>query len=49
MSAGGLRGQGWSRGSTLPVHAVWPSDVRTPARVRRFVELLAGRLRKEIV
>lgn len=33
----------------VPVHAVWPSDVRTPARVRRFVELLAARLRKEIV
>lgn len=33
----------------VPVHAVWPSDGRTPARVRRFVELLAGRLRKEIV
>jgi DNA-binding transcriptional LysR family regulator len=33
----------------VPVHAVWPSDVRPLARVRRFVELLAGRLRKEIV
>lgn len=33
----------------VPVHAVWPSDVRTPARVRRFVEVLAARLRKEIV
>ncbi|APR80389.1 Transcriptional regulator, LysR family protein [Minicystis rosea] len=33
----------------VPVHAVWPSEARTPTRVRRFVELLAGRLRKEIV
>jgi DNA-binding transcriptional LysR family regulator len=33
----------------VPVHAVWPADVRTLARLRRFVELLAARLRKEIV
>jgi DNA-binding transcriptional LysR family regulator len=32
-----------------PVHAVLPSNERTPARVRRFVDLLAQRLKKEIV
>ncbi len=31
----------------IPVHAVWPSGGRTPARVRRFVDLLAQRLKKE--
>jgi DNA-binding transcriptional LysR family regulator len=33
----------------IPVHAVLPSDARTPARVRRFVELLAQRLKKELL
>jgi DNA-binding transcriptional LysR family regulator len=33
----------------IPVHAVWPASTRTPARVRRFVDLLAQRLKKEIV
>jgi DNA-binding transcriptional LysR family regulator len=32
-----------------PVHAVMPSDAQTPARVRRFVELLAQRLKKELL
>jgi len=30
-----------------PAHAVWPSGARTPSRVRRFVDLLAQRLKKE--
>ena len=30
----------------IPVHAVWPSEGRTPARVRRFIDLLAQRLKK---
>ena len=33
----------------IPVHAVWPSSSRTPARVRRFVDLLAQRLKKEVI
>ena len=33
----------------IPVHAVWPSGSRTPSRVRRFVELLARRLKKDVV
>ncbi len=33
----------------IPAHAVWPSGTRTPSRVRRFVELLAQRLKKEVV
>lgn len=33
----------------IPVHAVLPSDGRTPTRVRRFVEFLAQRLKKEMV
>jgi DNA-binding transcriptional LysR family regulator len=32
-----------------PVHAILPSAARTPARVRRFVDLLAQRLRKEVL
>jgi DNA-binding transcriptional LysR family regulator len=35
--------------SPVPVHAVLPSGAQTPARVRRFVELLAERLKKEIL
>lgn len=31
-----------------PVHAVWPAATRTPTRVRRFVDLLAQRLKKEV-
>jgi DNA-binding transcriptional LysR family regulator len=37
---------------TLPpisAHAVWPSGSRTPPRVRRFLDLLARRLKREIV
>ena len=30
-------------------HAVWPSGSRTPSRVRRFVDLLAHRLKKEVI
>ncbi len=30
-------------------HAVWPSGTRTPSRVRRFVNLLVRRLKKEVV
>jgi DNA-binding transcriptional LysR family regulator len=30
-------------------HAVWPSGSRTPSRVRRFVDHLARRLKKEVV
>jgi DNA-binding transcriptional LysR family regulator len=33
----------------IPAHAVWPSGSRTPSRVRRFVDLLARRLKKEVV
>lgn len=32
----------------IPVHAVWPATTRTPTRVRRFVNLLAQRLKKEV-
>jgi DNA-binding transcriptional LysR family regulator len=32
-----------------PAHAVWPSGSRTPSRVRRFVDFLAQRLKKEII
>ena len=32
----------------LPVHALWPAAPRVPARVKRFVDLLAERLKKEI-
>jgi DNA-binding transcriptional LysR family regulator len=31
----------------VPVHAVWPAAPRTPARVRRFVDLLGARLKNE--
>jgi DNA-binding transcriptional LysR family regulator len=30
-------------------HAVWPSGSRTPSRVRRFVDLLVRRFKKEVV
>jgi DNA-binding transcriptional LysR family regulator len=30
-------------------HAVWPSGTRTPSRVRRFVDLLVRRLKKEVI
>src|SRR5450432_3464120 len=30
-------------------HAVWPSSARTPSRVRRFVDLLVQRLKKEVI
>ncbi len=33
----------------IPAHAAWPSAARTPSRVRRFVDLLAQRLKKEII
>src|SRR5580704_10857503 len=33
----------------IPAHAVWPSGSRTTSRVRRFVDLLAERLRKEVI
>jgi DNA-binding transcriptional LysR family regulator len=33
----------------IPAHAVWPSGSRTPSRVRRFVDLLAQRLKKEVI
>jgi DNA-binding transcriptional LysR family regulator len=33
----------------IPAHAVWPPGSRTPSRVRRFVDLLARRLKKEVV
>jgi DNA-binding transcriptional LysR family regulator len=32
----------------ITAHAVWPSGSRTPSRVRRFVDLLAQRLKKEV-
>jgi DNA-binding transcriptional LysR family regulator len=32
----------------IPVHAVWPATPRSPARVRRFVDLLAQRLKKKL-
>jgi DNA-binding transcriptional LysR family regulator len=30
-------------------HAVWPSGTRTPSRVRRFVDLLVRRFKKEVI
>jgi DNA-binding transcriptional LysR family regulator len=33
----------------IPAHAVWPSGARTPARVRRFIDLLAQQLKKEVI
>ena len=30
-------------------HAMWPSGSRTPARARRFVDLLVQRLKKEVI
>src|SRR5580704_16839300 len=35
--------------AAIPAHAAWPSAARTPSRVRRFVDLLAQRLKKEII
>jgi DNA-binding transcriptional LysR family regulator len=32
-----------------PAHAVWPSGSRTPSRVRRFVDLLAQRLKTDVI
>ena len=32
-----------------PAHAVWPSGSRTPSRVRRFVDFLAQRLKREVI
>jgi DNA-binding transcriptional LysR family regulator len=33
----------------IPAHAVLPSGSRTPSRVRRFVDLLIQRLKKEVI
>jgi DNA-binding transcriptional LysR family regulator len=33
----------------IPAHAVWPSGPRTTSLVRRFVDLLAQRLKKEVI
>ncbi len=33
----------------IPAHAVWPAGSRTPSRVRRFVDLLAQQLKKEVI
>lgn len=33
----------------IPAHAVWPSGSRPPLRVRRFVDLLAQRLKKDLI
>jgi DNA-binding transcriptional LysR family regulator len=33
----------------IPAHAVWPSGARPPLRVRRFVDLLAQRLKKDMI
>ncbi len=30
-------------------HAIWPSGSRTPSRVRRFVDLLVQRLKREVI
>ncbi|HWZ90180.1 MAG TPA: LysR family transcriptional regulator [Polyangiaceae bacterium] len=30
-------------------HAIWPSGSRTPSRVRRFVDVLVQRLKKEVI
>jgi DNA-binding transcriptional LysR family regulator len=30
-------------------HAVWPSGTQTPSRARRFVDLLAQRLKREAI
>jgi DNA-binding transcriptional LysR family regulator len=35
--------------AAISAHAVWPSGSRTPSRVRRFVDLLAQRLKKEVI
>jgi DNA-binding transcriptional LysR family regulator len=32
----------------MAAHAVWPTGSRTPSRVRRFVDVLAQRLKKEV-
>jgi DNA-binding transcriptional LysR family regulator len=33
----------------IPAHAVLPSGTRTPSRVRRFVDLVGQRLKKEVI
>jgi DNA-binding transcriptional LysR family regulator len=33
----------------IAAYAVWPSGARTPSRVRRFVDLLAQQLKKEVI
>jgi DNA-binding transcriptional LysR family regulator len=33
----------------ISAYAVWPSGARTPSRVRRFVDLLAQQLKKEVI
>jgi DNA-binding transcriptional LysR family regulator len=33
----------------IPAHAVWPSGSRTPSRVRRFVDVLAQRLKRDVI
>jgi DNA-binding transcriptional LysR family regulator len=33
----------------IQAHAVWPAGSRTPSRLRRFVDLLAQRLKKEVI
>jgi len=35
--------------ASIAAHAVWPSGARTPSRVRRFVDLLAQQLKKEVI
>ena len=35
--------------AAIPAHAVWPPGSRTPSRVRRFVDLLAQRLKKDVI
>jgi DNA-binding transcriptional LysR family regulator len=33
----------------IPAHAVWSAGSPTPSRLRRFVDLLAQRLKKEVI
>jgi len=33
----------------ISAHAVWPAGSRTPSRVRRFVDLLAQQLKREVI
>jgi DNA-binding transcriptional LysR family regulator len=35
--------------ATIPAHAVWHAGARTPARLRRFIDLLAQHLKKELI